>query len=85
MADGRITVDGSPTGMESLRVLLKRLAEAKGVVWYYRQSPETHAPPEAAAVIEAVIGNGLPIRLSTRPDFSDAVGPDGGSVSPNPE
>jgi biopolymer transport protein ExbD len=34
MADGRITVDGSPATMDSLHASLKRLAEQKGVVWY---------------------------------------------------
>ena len=33
MAEGRITVAGTPTTIDSLRVSLKRLAEQKGVVW----------------------------------------------------
>jgi len=37
MADGRIAVDGSPATIDSVRVSLKRLAEKKGVVWYYRR------------------------------------------------
>lgn len=81
MADGRITADGFPTGIDSLRVLLKRLAEEKGVVWYYREAPETPAPPESVAIIQAIIENRLPISLSSRPDFSDAIGPDGKSIS----
>jgi hypothetical protein len=76
-ADGRITVDGSPATIDSLRVSLKRLAEQKGVVWYYREAGQAKAPPEAADVVQSVIENRLPIRLSSRPDFSDAIGPDG--------
>jgi hypothetical protein len=77
MADGRITVDGSPATIDSVRVSLKRLAEQKGVVWYYREAGQAKAPPESAEVIQAVLENHLPIRLSSRPDFSDAIGPDG--------
>jgi hypothetical protein len=48
MADGRITVDGSPATIDSVRVSLKRLAEKKGVVWYYREAgqakPRRHPP-----------------------------------------
>jgi hypothetical protein len=81
MADGSITVDGSPATIDSLRVSLKRLAEQKGIVWYYRQAGEAKAPPESAEVIQAVIENRLPIRLSSRPDFSDAIGPDGKPIT----
>lgn len=77
MADGRITADGSPTTIDSLRVSLQRLAEHQGVVWYYREGSQAMAPPESAKVIQAIIANQLPIRLSTRPDYSDAVGVDG--------
>jgi hypothetical protein len=77
MADGRIMVDGSSTTIDSLRVSLKRLAEQKGVVWYYREGAQGTAPPESTEVIKSVIENRLPIRLSSRPDFSDAIGPDG--------
>lgn len=76
-ADGRITVDGSPATIDSLRVSLRQLAEQKGVVWYYREGGQAEAPPESTEVIQAVIDNRLPIRLSSRPDFSDAIGPDG--------
>jgi hypothetical protein len=81
MADGRITVDGSPATIDSLRVSLKRLAEQRGIVWYYREAGEAKAPPESAEVIQAVIENRLPIRLSSRPDFSDAIGPDGKPIT----
>lgn len=81
MADGRITVDGVPATIDSLRLSLKRLAEHDGVVWYYRETGEAKAPPEAAEVIQAVIDNHLPIKLSSRPDFSDTIGPDGRPIT----
>ena len=58
--DGRITVDGSPATMDSVRASLKRLAEQKGVVWYYREAGHADAPPESTEVIKAVIENRLP-------------------------
>jgi len=77
LADGSVTVDGSPATVDSVRVSLKRLAEQNGVVWYYREAPDTKAPREATEVMEAVIANRIPISLSSRPDYSDALGPDG--------
>ena len=81
MADGRITVDGSPATIDSVRVSLKRLAEKKGVVWYYREGGQDKGPPESTEVIQSVIENRLPIRLSSRPDFSDAIGQNGKPIA----
>ncbi len=81
MADGRITMDGSPTTINSLRVSLKRLADQKGAVWYYREAGQGAAPPESAEIMKQVIENHLPIKLSSRPDYSDAIGPDGRPVN----
>jgi hypothetical protein len=77
LADGRITVDGRPATMESLRESLKTLSQKKGAVWYYREVAGSEPPPEATQVIQAVIDARLPIRLSSRPDYSDAIGMDG--------
>ena len=84
MADGRVTVEGCPTTIDSLRASLQALAKQQGVVWYYREAGAAKAPPESSEVIQAVIENGLPIRLSSRPDFSDAIGPDGKPIAENP-
>src|ERR1700730_15989338 len=72
MADGRITMDGSPTTINSLRVSLQRLADQKGAFLYRREAGQGAAPPESAEIMEAVVENHLPIRLSSRPDYSDA-------------
>jgi hypothetical protein len=77
MAGGRITVNGTPATIESLRESLKTLSQQKGVVWYYREAGKSEPPPEAKQVIQAVIDARLPIRLSSRPDYSDAIGMDG--------
>lgn len=84
MADGHITVDGSPATIDSLRVSLKRLADQKGVVWYYREAAQRQAPPQSNEIVKAVIENRLPIRLSSRPDYSDAIGLDGRPITRGP-
>lgn len=81
MADGRITVGGSPATIDSLHASLKRLAEQKGVVWYYREGGQSAPPPQSAEVIQAVIQNRLPIKMSSRPDYSDAIGMDGRPIT----
>lgn len=85
MADGRITVNSSPATIDSLRISLQRLAEQRGVVWYYREAGQAKAPPESTEVMQAVIENRLPIRLSSRPDFSDAIGSDGKPINDGPK
>lgn len=76
-ADGHLTADGSPATIESLRESFKKLAERKGAVWYYREAGQGGPPPQGMLVIKAVIEARLPIRLSSRPDYSDAIGFDG--------
>jgi hypothetical protein len=81
MADGRITMDGSPTTINSLRVSLKRLADQNGAVWYYCEGGQGAAPPESAEIVKAVIENHFPVRLSSHPDYPDAIGSDGRPVT----
>ena len=80
-ADGRITANGSATTIETLRESLKQLAGRQGVVWYYREAAQAEPPPQAMLVMQAVIDNRLPIKLSTKPDYSDAIGTDGKPVA----
>ena len=76
-ADGRITADGKPVTIDSLRKSFKALAAKKGAVWYYREAARREPPPQAMQVIKAVVDARLPIRLSSRPDYSDSIGFDG--------
>lgn len=76
-ADGRLTVDGTASTVSSLRESLRNLSEKHGVVWYYRETGQESPPPIATNVIQAVIDARLPVRLSSRPDYSDSIGPDG--------
>jgi hypothetical protein len=51
--------------------------QQQGVVWYYREGGHQDPPPVVMEVIKAVVDAGLPIRLSSKPDFSDAIGEGG--------
>ena len=77
--DGRLTVDGTESTIPSLRKKLNGLSEKNGVVWYYREAGQQEPLPIAMEVMETVVEARLPIRLSSRPDFSDSIGPDGKS------
>ena len=71
--DGRITMDGQPASFGELSTKLPELAKAGGAVWYHRENPEAEPHPIAMQVMTLVVDNKLPIRLSAKPDFSDAV------------
>jgi hypothetical protein len=73
LADGRLTVNGASSTIPTFRESLRRLSEKHGVVWYYREDGQQAPPPIAKEVIQAVIDAKLPVRLSSRPDYSDSV------------
>src|SRR5205823_3143630 len=54
---------------------MQRGAEAKAVVWYYRQDANGEPHPTAMEVMKLITANRLPVRLSSKPDFSDSVTP----------
>lgn len=74
-ADGRLTVDGDSSSLADLKISLQEISEKGGVVWHYREQTQHEPPPIATEVIEAVMEARVPVRLSTRPDYSDSVGP----------
>src|SRR6185436_13061508 len=76
-ADGRLTVDGAAATIVSLQESLRTLSEKDGVVWYYREAGQQEPPAIAMDVMKAVVEARRPIRLSSRPDYSDAIGADG--------
>jgi hypothetical protein len=74
-SDGRLTVDGTPSSIQNLQESLRNLSQKNGVVWYYRESGQQEPPPIATEVLKEVIAARLPIRLSSKPDYSDSIGP----------
>ena len=78
---GEIWFDNTPVTLDALPPLLRELRAAGGAVWYYREEVDAEPAPEAMAVVRLVVEHRLPISMSTRPDFTDVVLPDG-SVAP---
>ncbi len=77
-ADGAIFLDEKPVSLEDLRAELEKLSKVKGAaVYYYRENPKGKPHPAAAitGVLKAIMEARLPVRLSTKPDYSDSVGP----------
>ena len=79
-ASGEITADGHPTSLEALIPILRELAKNKGEVWYYREAPQADPHPNAMKVLSAIVDENLPVRLSSRPDYSDSIDDKGRSV-----
>jgi hypothetical protein len=79
-AKGEITADGRPTTLQALIPILRELAKNKGEVWYYREAPEADPHPNAMKVLSAIVDQNLPIRFSSKPDYSDSVDDKGRSV-----
>ncbi|MBN9519150.1 hypothetical protein J0H58_11625 [bacterium] len=79
---GDITADGQPVTLEQLARKFADLKKADGEVWYHRDNPTGEPHPNAMKVIELVAENSLPVKLSSRPDFTDAVD-DSGVSHPN--
>ena len=79
-SDGRLTVDGVSSSLASLHDALRRLAAERGVVWYYRQAAQDEPPAIALQVMRELADSQVPLRLSSRPDYSDSL-----SASPPPQ
>lgn len=75
--DGRITLDGREAAIDEVRAAFAELAGRKGVVWYYREAANAEPHPNAMLVVQAIVEAQLPLSMSTKPDFSDVVMPDG--------
>ena len=60
---GRIYLNGRIVTLEKLKRELSRLHKVNGAVWYHRENPHQDPPPEALAVLEAIIDARLPVKL----------------------
>ena len=78
---GAILLDGKSVDLDRIEQTLKSAKDA--VVWYHRESAGQDAPPQvrdlSEKIIAMVIGNRLPISLSAKSDFTDAVDASGKS------
>jgi hypothetical protein len=76
---GEVRVEGKHVGLKEVEQELDKLKTAGGSVWYYREAAQEEPHPNAMEVIRMVAERRLPIRLCSKPDFSDAVDDQGRS------
>ena len=60
---GRIYLNGRIVTLENLKREFSRLHMVNGAVWYHRENPHQDPPPEALAVLQAIIDARLPVKL----------------------
>jgi hypothetical protein len=60
---GRIYFNGRIVSLENLKREFSRLHKVNGAVWYHRENPHQDPPPEALAVLQAIIDARLPVKL----------------------
>ncbi len=65
---GAIYLNGRIVTIEALKQEFARLKQGNVAVWYYRENSQGEPPPQAMAVIQAIIDAHLPVRLMER-DF----------------
>lgn len=73
LASGAILLDGVPVELAQLNAAMEAAKNEDGAVWYYREAAAQDPPPQAMKVMELVVKHKLPVRLSTKPDFSDSI------------
>jgi hypothetical protein len=75
LADGRLLLDGRPVTLAEMAGTLDAAPREATAVWYYRENAAEEAPPAGLQVMKLIVERRLPVRLSSKPDFSDAVTP----------
>jgi hypothetical protein len=79
LANGNLLLDGNPVTLAVLVQAMDSQPRESTVVWYYRENAAGEAPPAATEVMKLIVARRLPVRLSSKPDFSDAVTPEAAS------
>ena len=81
LRSGKLLVDGVPASLADLDAALAKLKSQKGVVLYYREAGQGESSPTAIDidVMEFVVKHKVPIRFSSKSDFSDAIDEHGAS------
>jgi len=78
--DGVISLNGRTVTIDELKNGLLVAGRTSGsVVWYYRENSTGKPAPNSMLVFNAILESKLPVRLSTKSDFSDVAEPGGGS------
>jgi len=74
---GSVEINGKQVEVESVGPMLAELAQRKGEVFYGRDAVEEDPHPNGMKVLQLVMASQLPVRMSTKRDYSDAVSIDG--------
>jgi biopolymer transport protein ExbD len=75
--DGSVKIDGLEMELEAAVARIGQVNAAETKALYYRESGQEEPHPNAMSILKAVTDARLPVMLSTEPDFSTVVGPDG--------
>lgn len=84
LANGTLLLNGRPANLAAIESEFKTVQSNKGAVWYYRENARSTPSAEAMAVIELIQKYGLPLSMSSKPDFSDYVDHHGNSQPRKP-
>jgi hypothetical protein len=77
LTSGTLFADGTEITLAELDGRLATIHRQNGIVWYFRENMEGEAPAIVTEVLSLIVKHKLPISLSTKPDFSDAIWEDG--------
>lgn len=72
-AAGQVFLNDAPVTIEELKAALPVYKQKNGIVWYYRENPEQQPILEVTQVNQILVENMLPVKVATKPDFSDAA------------
>lgn len=75
--NGSIYLDGAVSSMPALLESLRTLKEHHGTVCFYRRPPVENQSAGALEVFQTIVRARQSVTFSSRPDFSDVVGPNG--------
>src|SRR4051794_10806537 len=73
LSSGDLLLDGQAVTLEGLETAMDGAAKAGAPAWYYPENAAGDPPAAAMEVMKLTTKPRLPIRLSSKPDFSDSV------------
>ena len=73
LSSNKVLLFGIEIGIDELSEVFQNTATNKGSVLYYRENPASDPQAISAQILQMVIDNQLPIRLSQEADFSDLL------------
>ena len=79
LQEGVLLVDDSLVTLPMLQQKLQALKQNQGILWLYRENPAADATPAVRDALRMVRESGLPVSVSSRPDFADYIDNEGQS------